>query len=632
MDYWSIKGNKLVWQVKEGQPHEDHLEMSGEKASVIVHYGTDAEGRLTLNHNIVYPMLRTHPNDTHASSYVNYDLFGEFLMDGKQIVEYPARFEFDGVLSVVSSCGNIEITRHIYPSFNDAIVWNRLVFYNSGVDTVHISSVGFENITYGRGVKGVYNFTAKLPAFDIKLSSGNSFSISICYSGIINTEAPPQTNALNDLSKRKDFLNKRRQSLVLKTNDRVLDTAFAFAKIRTCESIFKTNCGYLHSPGGGTYYAAIWTNDQLEYASPFFPFAGDNRAISATVNAYRLFLPFMGDDYHPIPSSIISEGLDFWEGAGDRGDASMYLYGLSRFLLGNGDAMLAESFFPAIDWCVTYITKKINTDGVIESDSDELEGRFETGTANLCTSCLAYGGLITSASLARELGREDRAKAYEKLAVKLRSNIESYFGGDVEGFDTYRYYKGNEVLRAWIAVPLTVGINNRREGTIAALMSKRLWSEDGLSTEAGRETFWDRSTLYALRGIFMAGEAEVAYTALKEYTCKRLLGDHIPYSVEAYPEGNQRHLAAESSLYGRIVIEGLLGLTPTGFKSFTLSPSLPAELPYIELKAIHAFSNHFDLLVKKADDMYHVEITQLDGTRQSAAIKHGEQAEFHLLN
>jgi hypothetical protein len=28
----------------------------------------------------------------------------------------------------------------------------------------------------------------------------------------------------------------------------------------------------MHGPGGESYYAAIWANDQAEYASPFFPF------------------------------------------------------------------------------------------------------------------------------------------------------------------------------------------------------------------------------------------------------------------------------------------------------------------------------------------------------------------------
>lgn len=42
------------------------------------------------------------------------------------------------------------------------------------------------------------------------------------------------------------------------------------------------------------------------------------------------------------------------------------------------------------------------------------------------------------------------------------------------------------------------------------------------------------------------------------YSQQRLLGEHVPYPIEAWPEGNQRHLSAESALYCRIVTEGIL--------------------------------------------------------------------------
>ena len=28
----------------------------------------------------------------------------------------------------------------------------------------------------------------------------------------------------------------------------------------------------MHGPGGESYYAAIWANDQAEYINPFFPY------------------------------------------------------------------------------------------------------------------------------------------------------------------------------------------------------------------------------------------------------------------------------------------------------------------------------------------------------------------------
>ena len=181
----------------------------------------------------------------------------------------------------------------------------------------------------------------------------------------------------------------------------------------------------------------------------------------------------------------------------------------------------------------------------------------------------------------------------------LRENIDRYFGGNVEGFDTYHYYKGNDVLRSWICIPLTVGIYDRKEATVSALFSPRLWTKDGLLTQAGSETFWDRSTLYALRGVFACGETEKALGYLQYYSNTRLLGEHVPYAIEAWPEGNQRHLSAESGLYARIVTEGLFGIRPTGLRSFTCTPRLPKNWENMALRKIRAFNANFDILVER---------------------------------
>lgn len=98
---------------------------------------------------------------------------------------------------------------------------------------------------------------------------------------------------------------------------------------------------------------------------------------------------------------------------------------------------------------------------MVTSDSDELEGRFPAGKANLCTSSLYYDALLSAAYLAEALGKgKSVANNYRKQAAELERNMDDYFAATVEGFDTYAYYKGNDVLRAWICIPLTVGINN----------------------------------------------------------------------------------------------------------------------------------------------------------------------------
>ncbi len=84
---------------------------------------------------------------------------------------------------------------------------------------------------------------------------------------------------------------------------------------------------------------------------------------------------------------------------------------------------------------------------------------------------------------------------------------------------------------------MTVGIYDRKDETIRALFSPRLWTKDGLLTQAGSETFWDRSTLYALRGVFECGETAKGIDYLTYYSGQRLLGEHVPYAIEAWPEG-----------------------------------------------------------------------------------------------
>ena len=64
----------------------------------------------------------------------------------------------------------------------------------------------------------------------------------------------------------------------------------------------------MHSPGGEALLRAIWANDESEYVAPFFPFLGYDKANEATLNAYRLYMKYMNDDYKPVPSSIIAEG------------------------------------------------------------------------------------------------------------------------------------------------------------------------------------------------------------------------------------------------------------------------------------------------------------------------------------
>jgi hypothetical protein len=624
----------ITWEVRRGEAHQDQIEMSGRKVSAIVSYGVKADGAPTLSRQVVFPGLRTLPNDTHASLSGSFDETGpRIFVDGRAARETVGRVHLRGLISVESTAGRLALRRVLFPSVTAPLYLERYTFTNPGAKaaTVELESTSkMVRTAAARGLDGEYLIASEvLNAGPRTIEPGAATTFDVAYTARPASAPPLVIDAVAEERARRKRVEAILGKLQLKTPDAVLNTAFAFAKIRTTESIFETRGGLLHGPGGGAYYAAIWANDQAEYANPFFPFLGDATANEAALNAYRLFARYMNAEYKPIPSSIIAEGTSFWNGAGDRGDMAMIAYGAARFSLASGDRAVASELWPLIRWSLEYCHKKLTPEGVVASDSDELEGRFPAGKANLSTSSLYYDALGSAALLSGELG-EPGAEAYRAQAEALRAAIERHFGATVQGFSTYRYYDGNTTLRAWICVPLTMGLFDRQRGTLDALFSPTLWTVDGVASEAGGKTFWDRATLYALRGAFAAGETERALDFLGRYSTRRLLGEHVPYPVEAWPEGNQRHLAAESALYCRIFTEGLFGMRPTGLRAFSATPRLPKGWPEMELRGIHAFGAVFDLRVAREGERVRVEVRRAGAPPLSRVVENGEPVSFEL--
>jgi hypothetical protein len=619
VDRWMLgDGQSIIWKVAEDRrlPHEDFIEQSGRLVSQVVTYSVGADGALAMKRSVVWPTLRIIPNDTFGSLIRAWG--GEaqpaITADGTPLGPIKVQsISIDGTLEISGTAGDIRVHRTEFPAPSARAVFDRWELKNMGAKAVMIAIAPLKLTQTVRGPYGmnVVEVTHDAPATK-RLEPREELKFAVTFSGRLESELPAQLDAAKEEDKRRDFVKALGQSLQLKTPDPVLDRAFAMAKIRAAESIYSTRGGLMLGPGGLRYYAAVWCNDNVEYAAPFFPFLGDAGGNEASLNTFRLYRKYMKPDYRPIPSSIVAEGTDIWAGAGDRGDAAMYAYGAARFCLALGDRAAAQELWPAIQWCLEYCHRKITPQGVVASDTDELEGRFPAGKANLSTSCLAYGGLRSAADLGRSLGNGAEAKEYDTRADALAAAIDRYFGSKVEGFDTYRYYEGNDVLRSWISLPLCMGLTNRREGTIAAMFSPRLWTVDGLATRAGEHTFWDRETLYGLRGVLQAGETEKAMPRLTAWSRRRLLGEHVPYAVEAFPEGGSSHLSAESALYCRVYIEGLFGIRPTGFDSFQCTPRLPHGWDRMALRSIRAFGRDFDLVVERAGEGVKV-VVQING-------------------
>ena len=636
----AVKAQKQCWTINpetnaiemilsdQTIPYSDHIEMSGEMVSFVTRWSIDEMKNFSQERSLVFPMLRTIPNNTHASLMyrMQTDIVSLLGVNGLAPVQLGVKkVSINGALQVVSQYGIgvvntgaarkrapspvVEITYTGFPSTTLPMMCETYEVKNIASRPLTVAVPEFvqkAKTDPAKGVDGTYIIQAEIYGNGTYvIEPGKSITFGAAFQAYREKNEKAITPDVKaEYAKRMAYVkNSIDGSLVLETPEKVIDTEFRFAKIRASESIYRTKGGLMHGPGGESYYAAIWANDQSEYVNPLFPFMGYQIGNESSLNCYKHFARFMNDQYKLLPSSIIAEGLDTWGGAGDRGDAAMNAHGATRYLLARGSVEEAKELWPFIKWCLEYTRRQLNYAGEPRSDRDELEGRFPAGEANLCTATLYYDGLVSAAYLAPLVGEpKSVANTYRKQAEELYKAINKYFSANVSGFETYRYYDGNTVLRSWICMPLCFGFKERAEGTLAALYSPKLLTVDGLLTAEGDVTFWDRSTLYALRGAYVAGAADQATKQLLDYSNRRLLGTHVPYPIEAWPEGSQRHLSAESGLYCRIITEGLFGIRPTGFNSFNLTIQLPTAWNEMALRHVKAFGGDFDIEVKRKSE------------------------------
>ena len=585
---WEIVESKRVTETRDLEGHTESLEMSGERVSGIVGYGASG-GRLILTRDIVFPNFRIQPNDTHGSYCIRGIGSPDFL--GAERFE---KARLGGILTLYSNTDRAKIKRSFYPSTTLSCFYEdiEITAEADGVTPVYEYKKRLETKS---GCKGYFYVDRVADKKPVTLKTGDTFRVIFTYRAYFANEDPP--SEADALKKRMARVKELLDECDLTTGDDVIDTEFAFAKIRAGESLFRTQNGLIHCPGGYAYYGAVWCNDQLEYAAPWFAFTGDKKAMEASENAFSWYEPYMNDEYRAIPSSIIAEGLDYWNGAGDRGDAAMYLFGLSRYLLNVGKAPNAKQA-RALKWCAEYIERKTTAEGAVITDSDELEGRLSSGI-NLSTAALAYGGLKCVSLLWKKYGKDELCIKAAKLKERIKKAFEDYFAADIGGYKTYAYHKDCNEIRAWNCLPVYMGVFDRAKDTLASI-EDTLWNGCGCKAAESEEISWDRSTLYFIASLFRAGEGEKAFSMLKKYSENRLLGERAPYPVEAYPEGNMRQLSAESALYCRVITDGLLNISfsENGFSFVKKLPFLPDG---VSLKKVFIDGEYRDIEIKQTE-------------------------------
>jgi hypothetical protein len=108
---WQInQDGSISWKINNNIPHDDHIEMSGKKISCILRYGVALDGSFQATRSLVWPMLRTIPNNTHASFTRQFaqDAFDLVTVNYKPITEEKViSLTLNGTLLVNSKVGNL---------------------------------------------------------------------------------------------------------------------------------------------------------------------------------------------------------------------------------------------------------------------------------------------------------------------------------------------------------------------------------------------------------------------------------------------------------------------------------------------------------------------------------------------
>ena len=536
------------------------------------------------------------------------DLTPGIELNGKPLENLlPAKADFNGILTLTyPETGGMLITRSIYPSMARALVVEEWRLRNTGNKPLTVSIKG-GRIEKREGDAVVMVWQAPNVG-ESHVAPGEEISFHTSTHARLANEA--------DLTVDPAAERVARQALVdaawtgpgrLETPERDLDAAYALQKFHVLETPIETFKGVITHNGSLTYSPGVWANDPVEYSSPLFPFFGDRALNEASMNMYRIWLDHCREHgIDPFPGSFEHAALKLTQRW--RGDDAMVLYGLSKFLLFQGDRAAAEEMWPLIGFSAESVKRNTRDDGIVASKTDEMEGRYPTGDANLSTSSLAYGGYRLAAHLARSLGKPEAA-GFDQRADQVRKAIESFFGAEVEGFKTYRYYKENTVLRGWILLPLAMGITERQEATLDAMVSDKLWPNrmqggDILAASDRPETEWGRETYYALRVLFKAGRTEQALDLTRRVVRAQIFGERGPY-----PDEDAIDMLCPGSLYPRVFTEGMFGIVPTGLDSFECTPFLPEDWPRMALREVKAFGKTWDLVVEREGNLQKVTIT-----------------------
>lgn len=613
-----VMPDKRIRLVAEGciLPFNDHLEMSGRVSAHIVSYGIDENMRPSIFLHSVYPNFKLAPADMACSYSHNFTAFTQISVDGK-IVDEKVRFvDILGKLTFVDSTDSgVEIKRTLFPAVFTTALIERIDIENlTEVDKeVEIRVPSGEYLSLPK-----YSVAGKeyLSRTDIADSDGRMMSgfepyrkdrvkanQSVTFYSVYYTR-PKDEDILVDCKfeekKRNGLINDVLSGIRIETGDLILDSAFSHAVLRGAESVYETERGLMLSRGGGTYGSALVIDD-IEHSAPFIGYSGLDMPIQATINTCRLFREDINllekpSKTNKIAPIVTDQAKGVWITPKERGDTQMFASGLTRFLLALGDKSIGEEFIHTVDFCINHSRQNTDKNGLVKSISDDIWGR-ETKKINLSTNCAAYDAYLKASFLSSALDRNHKKYESFNLASKQRNAVSKQLSTVWDGYKIYKSHPRDKKLRAEMCLPMCVGIKDNCKSTYDVLFDT-LYADGMMQPELGHKGYRDRWLLLSLKGGFKIGKADRTGDYLKGYTLNRLIGTHAPYPHEAFPEGNMRQLSSDSMLYARIFVEGILGLSFTGFGKFSITPALPSSWKRMALKHIVLADMPIDIIIE----------------------------------
>jgi len=313
--------------------------------------------------------------------------------------EFPSSVTFDGLLTLTyPAAGGVVVTRTVYPSMTKALVIEEWQVRNTTGKRVAVTVAPARTVKpVGEDIAIVWSCPGVKTA---AVKAGGVLSFATCVQARLAAEPDLAVNVAAERGARRALAEAAWSGPGrLETPEPALDVAFALQKLHVLETPIETIKGIITHNGSLTYSPGIWANDPVEYSSPVFPFFGDAELNRASMNMYRVWQDYCQENgIIPFPGSFEGPGLKLVQR--ERGDDAMVLYGLSKFLLFQGDRAAAEELWPLIEFSAASVLRH-TTNGIIASRTDEMEGRYPTGKANLSTSALAYGGYRQAARLAQ---------------------------------------------------------------------------------------------------------------------------------------------------------------------------------------------------------------------------------------